>query len=176
MYTPANPALFVYNHPVSGYGDTGKFNELMDTWKAAPSSWPCSSMPSRSPSRSSPALTLVRPGSARSDVTGCEPGFVAEFPDTPVASRSLSSSRLVMVVKRETWNPILLCAGVTNMPLHAGSLNVLVQDIEKYVSEREAQCPTTSYATSKLVHSLCSAAAANVWGPECEKALVEVFP
>ncbi|KAJ8010052.1 hypothetical protein DPEC_G00070970 [Dallia pectoralis] len=33
-YTPANPAALVYNHPVSGYDDTGKFNELMDTWKS----------------------------------------------------------------------------------------------------------------------------------------------
>ncbi|KAJ7984107.1 hypothetical protein DPEC_G00070990 [Dallia pectoralis] len=57
-------------------------------------------------------------------------------------------------------------------------MNVLVQDIERSarVKNVKLSVPTTSYATSKLVHSLCSAAAANVWGPECEKALVEGLP
>lgn len=36
--------------------------------------------------------------------------------------------------------------------------------------------PTTPHRTVKLVHALCSAANANVWSPECEKALVESLP
>ncbi|KAI4797398.1 hypothetical protein KUCAC02_025127 [Chaenocephalus aceratus] len=38
------------------------------------------------------------------------------------------------------------------------------------------EVPVTQYATSKLVTSLCSAANANVWSPECEKALAENLP
>lgn len=38
------------------------------------------------------------------------------------------------------------------------------------------EVPQTQYSTIKLVHSLCSAANANAWSPECEKALVEHLP
>ncbi|KAJ7984109.1 hypothetical protein DPEC_G00363930 [Dallia pectoralis] len=108
-YTPANPAALVYNHPVSGYDDTGKFNELMDTWKSGAFKLAVQLNAVTFAIQELTGTYSCAQGVQRSDVTGCEPGFVAEFyTDTPVASRSLSSSRLVMVVKRETWNPILL--------------------------------------------------------------------
>lgn len=52
------------------------------------------------------------------------------------------------------------------------------QEITKSARTKKVKIniPTTPYATTKLVHALCSAAKANVWDSECEKVLVECLP
>lgn len=57
-------------------------------------------------------------------------------------------------------------------------MNRHVQDIlsRAHAQKVKIDVPKTTYATSKLVHTLCSAAKANIWSPECEKALVESLP
>lgn len=54
-------------------------------------------------------LILCAEGVVRSDMTGCEPNLSVKFhTDTPVASKSVSASKLTLVTHRETWEPLLL--------------------------------------------------------------------
>lgn len=57
-------------------------------------------------------------------------------------------------------------------------MNNFVQDIVKSAHSKKVKIdiPTTKYGTVKLVHALCSATNANVWSPECEKALADSLP
>lgn len=57
-------------------------------------------------------------------------------------------------------------------------MNVSTQEIVRsaHVEKIKIDVPATLYATGKLVHALCSAARANIWSPECEKALVDNLP
>ncbi|KAI4792906.1 hypothetical protein KUCAC02_025129 [Chaenocephalus aceratus] len=90
--------------------DGSAFSESLETWKAG----------AFNAAVHLNAITFVLHGARQrllscaqgvrgSDTTGCEPEFVeGYYTDTPVASRSLSSSSIVMVVKREYWNPVVL--------------------------------------------------------------------
>lgn len=54
-------------------------------------------------------LVLCLEGVVRSDMTGCEPNLNVKFhTDTPVASKSVSMSKLTLVTLRETWEPLSL--------------------------------------------------------------------
>lgn len=54
-------------------------------------------------------LILCAEGVVRSDMTGCEPNLSVKFhTDTPVASKSVSASKLTLVTHRETWEPLSL--------------------------------------------------------------------
>lgn len=57
-------------------------------------------------------------------------------------------------------------------------MNAFVQDIVTNARTKKVaiDVPTTPYGTIKLVHTLCTAAKANVWSRECEKALVDGLP
>lgn len=58
------------------------------------------------------------------------------------------------------------------------TMNAFVQDIVKSSRTKRVKIdvPTTQHGTIKPVHALCSAANANLWSPEYEKALVETLP
>lgn len=57
-------------------------------------------------------------------------------------------------------------------------MNSSVHNIVKSARAKKVniKVPVTTYGTIKLVHTLCSAANAKVWSPECEKALVDNLP
>ncbi|KAE8277837.1 hypothetical protein D5F01_LYC24108 [Larimichthys crocea] len=57
-------------------------------------------------------------------------------------------------------------------------MTTAAQEITKSARTKKVKInvPTTPYATTKLVHALCSAAKANVWDSECEKILAECLP
>lgn len=109
-YAPLNTESILENRPVLGSNNPIKFNELLDTWKSG-----AFKLAGQLNSvtfifqGAQQRLQSCAQGVQRLDMTGCEPGFITGFyTDIPVASRSLSSSRLVMVVKRDRWNPLAL--------------------------------------------------------------------
>lgn len=57
-------------------------------------------------------------------------------------------------------------------------MNEFVQNIVRSARAKKVkiEIPTTKYGTVKLVHVLSSATDANVWSPECEKALANSLP
>lgn len=109
-YAPLNADSLVHNQLVSGSKDTSKFTELLETWKSGAFKLAVQlNAVTFTFQGAHQRLLSCAQGVQRSDMTGCEPGFITEFyTDIPVASHSLSSSRLVMVVKRESWNPVVL--------------------------------------------------------------------
>ena len=95
---------------VSGLKGTSRLNILLDTWKSGAFKLAVHlNAVTFAFHRAHQRLNSCAQGVQRADMTGCEPGFIEEFyTDIPVASRSQSSSRLVMVVKRDIWNPVVL--------------------------------------------------------------------
>lgn len=91
-------------------GDTSSFDVLLDRWKTGAFKLAVQlnavTFAFQGAHQRLLACTL---GVQRGDMTGCEPGFITEFyTDVPIASRLLSPSGLVMVVKRERWRPLAL--------------------------------------------------------------------
>lgn len=95
---------------MSRLNGTRRFDILLDTWKSGAFKLAVQlNAVTFAFQRAHQRLMSCAQGVQRADMTGCEPGFIEEFyTDIPVASRSLSSSRLVMVVKRDNWNPVVL--------------------------------------------------------------------
>ena len=98
------------NLPASESNYKSPFNGLLDTWKSGAFKLAVLlNVVTFAFHGAHQRLQSCALGVQRSDMTGCEPDFIAEFyTDTPVASHSVSSSRLVMIVKRERWNPVTL--------------------------------------------------------------------
>jgi hypothetical protein len=107
---PLNADPLLYNRQPPGSNDTSRFNGLLDTWKSGAFKLAIQlNAITFAFQGAHQRLLSCAEGVLRSDMTGCEPGFITEFyTDIPVASRSLSSSRLVMVVRRDSWKPVVL--------------------------------------------------------------------
>lgn len=109
-YTSLNEDPFTDTQLVSGFKETSTFNELLDTWRSRAFTLAVLlnglTFALQGAQR---RIIMCSQGVHRLDMTGCERDFIREFyTDIPVARRSLSSYKLVMVVKRESWNPVLL--------------------------------------------------------------------
>lgn len=109
-YAPLNTDPLLYNQLPPGSNGTNRFNWLLDTWKSGAFKLAIQlNAVTFAFQGAHQRLLSCAQGVQRSDMTGCEPGFITQFyTDIPVASRSLSSSRLVMVVRRDSWNPVVL--------------------------------------------------------------------
>lgn len=109
-YAPLNADPLLYNQQQPGSNDTIRLNGLLDTWKSGAFNLAIQlNAITFTFQGAHQHLLSCAQGVLRSDMTGCEPGFITEsYTNIPVASRSLSSSRLVMVVRRDTWKPVVL--------------------------------------------------------------------
>lgn len=105
----SNDFQFEGARPVSMSNNASKFKYLLDTWRSGAFTLAVRlNAVTFALQGARQRILLCAQGIQRSDVTGCEPDFIAEFyTDTPVASRTLSS-RLVMFVERARWTPVAL--------------------------------------------------------------------
>lgn len=106
------------NFPITPHADrrlphrsnVSMFNELLDAWKGGAFTLAVMLNSITVAFRGAQQrLLLCAQCVERSDMTGCEPEFAAEFyTDTPVATSSVSASRLILVAEREFWDPTVL--------------------------------------------------------------------
>lgn len=108
-HLPSAAVKSVHSPPVLGSNDTSAFNELLDTWKSGALQLAVQlNAVTFALQGAHRRLLSCAQGVKRSDMTGCEPKFITEYyTDVPVASRSLSS-RLIVVVERAHWKPVVL--------------------------------------------------------------------
>ena len=94
---------------VFGSDATSAFDELLNTWKGGAFKLAVQlNAVTFALLGAHQRLVSCAQGVKRSDMTGCEPGFITKFyTDKPVASRPLSSGR-ILVVQREHWKPTVL--------------------------------------------------------------------
>ncbi|TKS75731.1 hypothetical protein D9C73_010108 [Collichthys lucidus] len=90
----------------------------------------------------------------------------------------MASSRIRASDKGAPQKPAPLIPEYRKYIYKPALMTTAAQEITKSARTKKVKInvPTTPYATTKLVHALCSAAKANVWDAECEKILAERLP